>query len=81
MKSLFKHKKPHIDFLKLCVVFSIFIIIIYTTVSVILNYLTQIELSPTLTTCVYGFFGTEIVSTALIRIFEKRSKNNEEDLK
>ena len=33
-------------------------------------------MSPTLTTCVYTFFGTELVSSTFIRIFkEKYSKD------
>ena len=36
-----------------------------------LSYKLNIELSPTLTTCVYAFFGTELAACALVSIFEK----------
>ena len=58
-------------FLKRIVGFCIGFIVAFTVVSMYLNYRVGIELSPTLTTCVYAFFGTELASTALIRIFDK----------
>ena len=30
------------------------------------------EISPTLTTCVYGFFGTELLGLAGIKIFDTK---------
>ena len=58
-------------FLKRIVGFCIGFIVAFTVISMYLNYRVGIELSPTLTTCVYAFFGTELASTALIRIFDK----------
>ena len=40
--------------------FCIAFIVGYTILNVCLNYLVQIELNPTLTTCVYSFFGAEL---------------------
>jgi 4-hydroxybenzoate polyprenyltransferase len=42
------------------VTFCICFITFYTMLNIYLNYLAQIELNPTLTTCVYSFFGTEL---------------------
>ena len=63
--------KNAIKFSKKIVGFCIGFIVLFTIVSTYLNYRVGIELSPTLTTCVYAFFGTELASTALIRIFAK----------
>lgn len=58
-------------FLKKVVTFSISFIVFYTLLQIVLSYFIQVELSPTLTTCVYTFFGTELVSTAVIKIMEE----------
>lgn len=63
--------KNAIKFSKKIVGFCIGFIVLFTIISTYLNYRVGIELSPTLTTCVYAFFGTELASTALIRIFDK----------
>ena len=61
-------------FLKYIVLFCIAFITLFTIVSTYLNYRVGIELSPTLTTCVYAFFGTEILSTAFIRVLDKQDR-------
>lgn len=73
-----KKKNKGARFLKRIVGFSIAFIVLFTIVSVYLNFRIGMELSPTLTTCVYAFFGTELASTALIRIFDKKDKEEEE---
>lgn len=65
-------------FLKLMVVFSIGFIVAFTITSMILNYKLGLELSPTLTTSVYGFFGTELAASALIKIIENWKEKNKE---
>ena len=67
-------------FLKKVVKFCIGFIVFYTLLQITLSYFVQVELSPTLTTCVYTFFGTELVSSTFIRIFkEKYSKDSTEN--
>ena len=61
-------------FLKRIMGFCIGFIVAFTVVSMYLNYRVGIELSPTLTTCVYAFFGTEILSTAFIRVLDKQDR-------
>ena len=53
------------------VVFSISIVIIYTIAEFILSIITEVS-HDTLSTCVYGFFGGELVLLAMIKIFKIR---------
>ena len=66
--------KNAIKFSKKIVGFCIGFIVLFTIVSTYLNYRVGIELSPTLTTCVYAFSGTEILSTAFIRVLDKQDR-------
>ena len=67
----------HIKFNKLIVLLCIVAIISYTIAAILLQKCTSMELSPTLTTCVYAFFGTELLGMAVIRIFDKKFENRE----
>ena len=58
------------------VVFSISLVILYSTLDIILQCF-DITLSDTLTTCVYGFFGGEVVTCALIKIFKLKEDGND----
>lgn len=62
----------HLKFNKIIVLLCIVAIISYTVAAILLQNCTSMELSPTLTTCVYGFFGTELLGMAGIRIFDKK---------
>lgn len=62
-------KKTH-NFCKCIVIFCITFIVLYIIVAIAFNFLLQIELSPTLTTCVFGFFGTELGACAFVRIMQ-----------
>lgn len=69
-----------LKFNKIIVSLSIAAIILYTIAAILLQKYTLIELSPTLTTCVYAFFGTELLGLAGIKICDTRfvnQKNNE----
>lgn len=61
-----------LKFNKLIVMLSIAAIILYTVAAILLQKYTLIELSPTLTTCVYAFFGTELLGLAGIKICDTR---------
>lgn len=65
------NSKDPTNFSKKIVVLCIIFIILYTVVQLFISYQLGIELSPTLTTSVYLFFGSELASCALIRIFDK----------
>ena len=54
-------------------------IIVYAVASFALQYFTQVEISPTLTTAWFAFWGTEIISLAGIKISKViRGKKEEE---
>lgn len=53
------------------VIFSITVVIIYTIAEFIVSTITGIQ-HDTLSTCVYGFFGGELVLLAMIKIFKIR---------
>ena len=54
-------------FSKLIVVLSVLLILIYTIVAFVLQFVTQVEVSATLTTCFYSFFAVEMLSLAGIK--------------
>ena len=60
--------------LTLYVVFSFAVVIIYSIVELILSTKYQVS-HDTLTTCVYGLFGGEVVCCALIKIFKLKSRD------
>lgn len=66
-----KHRKSKIKFSKKVVVFCIAFIVLYTIAQSYISYKIGLELSPTLTTCVYTFFGGELALTLLSRVFDK----------
>ena len=75
IKSKFKNVKA----LDVYVTFSILSLIIYTIISQILSVYYGVILD-TLTTCFFGFFGGEVVTCGLIKIFKlkDKEKNSEE---
>ncbi len=74
LKSRLPSRFP-LKFNKIIVLLSIAAIITYTTAAVLLQYHTMTELSPTLTTCVYAFFGTELIGLAGIKICDTKFTN------
>jgi len=60
---------------KYCI-FSIAVVMIYTVVEFIFSTMTGQEHSS-LTPCVYSFFGGEIVTLGLIKIFKLKEGNND----
>lgn len=64
------HIKP--KFNKVIVLLSIVAIISYTVAAILLQKNIMMELSPALTTCVYAFFGTELLGLAGIKICDTK---------
>lgn len=61
------------------VIFSIIQMLLYTIVSLVILIVTGYTYD-TLTTCFFGFFGGEIVTCALIKVFKlKRGEGGQED--
>lgn len=59
------------------VVFSICFVFLYTIIEFVVSTVTGIS-HDTLTTCVYGFFGGEVVTCGLIKIFKLKGDMNNE---
>ena len=60
------------------VVFSIAVLLLFAIVEMIVSSITGIP-HDTLTTAIYGVFGGEILSCALIKIFKLREEDKECD--
>jgi len=78
--EIFKSYIPfrfQLKFNKMIVMLSIAVIIAYTIAAILLQKNTMTELSPTLTTCVYAFFGTELLGLAGIKICDTKFTQNE----
>lgn len=79
MKKIIE-KLKNISSLGVYVTFSIIVLIIYTVVSQYLA-IKYDKILDVLTTCVFGFFGGEVVTCGLIKIFKLKSdKNNFENI-
>lgn len=78
-KKLIKRNKPpepkKMSDLDKYLIFCFVVIILYTVTAIIFQWITEIELSTSLTVGVYGFFGGEITLLAMI----KRLKLKKED--
>ena len=77
MGLIYNKKKPKINTLDFYVIFSIFVLLLYTVISQIVAIMYNVQLD-TLTTCFFAAFGGEILSACLIKIF-KLKKTEETD--
>ena len=75
-----KSKLKKISGLGLYVTFSIIVLIIYTIVSQYLAVNHNGLSLDTLTTCVFSFFGGEVVTCGLIKIFKLREEKNSKNI-
>ena len=69
-------KRHKLNGLDVYVIFSIAVVLIYTIAEFIVSSITGVEHS-TLTTCLYGFFGGEVVSAAIIKVFKIKHNSAE----
>ena len=69
MQLTYNKKKPKINTLDIYVIFSIFVLLLYTIISQIVAITYNVQLD-TLTTCFFAAFGGEILSACLIKIFK-----------
>ena len=72
-----KKKTSTIMLVLICMMVSL-----YAAASFVLQYFTQVEISPTLTTAWFAFWGVELVSLAAIKtskIKHKKDKTSEEE--
>lgn len=79
--NIFRQYLPHFHFQfnKFIVIFSITVIIAYTIVSILLQKYMMMEISPTLTTCIFAFFGTELIGLAGIKCFDTKYSSTDID--
>lgn len=61
-----------LKFNKLIVLFCIVVIVSYTIAAILLQKYSGVEVSPTLTTCIFAFFGTELMGLAGIKIMDTK---------
>lgn len=73
-----KSKFKNVHSLDVYVIFSILSLIIYTIISQYISIYYRVVLD-TLTTCFFGFFGGEIVTCGLIKIFKLRDKEKKSE--
>ena len=66
-KSIKPKRKPKKHFANYVVYISLTAVVAYTITAFILQFSGLGEVSPTLTTCFYSFFGVELASLALIK--------------
>lgn len=67
------------QFNKIIVSFSIVAVISYTAAAILLQKYIQMELSPTLTTAVFSFFGVELINLSRIKINDAKLTKCEPD--
>ena len=73
-----KNKKKKVSNIMLVIICTM--IILYTVADFVLQYFTQIEVSPTLTTAWFAFWGTELVALAAIKTTKVKHGNTEEEI-
>ena len=74
-KTITKKKKSDLD---KYLIFCFSVIIIYTIIGIVFQWVTGIELSTSLTIGVYGFFGGEITLLAMIKRLKLKKGDNDE---
>lgn len=78
MAKKIKNKVIGIKDLTKYVVFSIVVLLIYSITAIVFQAVTGNELSSTLTTCLFGCFGGEILACALIKIFKLKEERKDD---
>ena len=69
-----ERKKKKVSNIMLVVV--MFAIVMYASANFALQYFTSVEVSPTLTTCWFAFWGTEIFALAGIKVSKVLTERN-----
>lgn len=67
------------NFSKVCVVASIFFIVVYVIISLSLQFTVQMPVDSTLTSCVFAFFGTELAVSGLIKMGKVKNQDTPQD--
>lgn len=72
-------KRKKIPSLSKYMIFSIGFVVIYSVAEFIISTITGVH-HDVLTGCVYGFFGGEVVTCGLIKIFKLREEGKDEGI-
>ena len=75
--SKLREKLSKLNSLDKYVIFSIFIVLVFTVAEFVTSTITGVEHS-TLCAMFFGCFGGEVLSCALIKIFKLKEENDEE---
>ena len=73
-------KKREKHFSDYVVFVSLTAVVLYTITAFVLQFLRNVEVSPTLTTCFYSFFGVELISLATIKHAKVKNSNTESEV-
>lgn len=82
IESKYAEYYPHREGAKVSnVMLAIIVVIVlaYTIASFVLQFCTTVEISPTLTTCIFAFVSVELVSLAGIRVSKIRKDSKDKD--
>ena len=82
VESKYAEYYPHREGAKVSNVMLVIIVAIvlaYTVASFVLQFCTSVEISPTLTTCLFSFVSVELLSLAGIRVSKVFKKDKDED--
>lgn len=69
-----------IKFNKLIVLLCIVAIVSYTIAAILLQKYIGVEVSPTLTTCIFAFFGTELMGLAGIKVMDTKFNTTQNNI-
>ena len=75
-----KEKKKKLNGLDLYVIFSISALVVYTIVTQVMLFMNMM-VNDTLTTVFFSFFGGELVTCAVIKIFKLKEEPKNEEVK
>ena len=64
---------------KVMLVFIVIAIVLYTIADFVLQYFTSIEVSPTLTTAWFAFWGSELIALTAIKTTKVKYQNKIEE--
>lgn len=69
-----------VKFNKLIVLLCIVAIVAYTIAAILLQKYIGVEVSPTLTTCIFAFFGTELMGLAGIKMVDTKFSTDQRNI-
>lgn len=65
------------QFAKKIIPLIIIAVLLYTIAAFVLQFYAGVEISPTLTTCYFGFWGVELSALTIIKVNKIKKKDEE----